>query len=294
MLSESLPTPSDHIKTWRQEEVNHQLKELSSRDFHLWSITALLTVVLAAGLLAAVSPNLHLRGTALEDRYLPQVFFGLIALVVLFNVYIVYQRRTLSATRWQLVHELMMNEKLASVSLVDPLTQVLNRQSMDLVVSRELSRANRSGAPLTFMLLQLRKPRSRRTGPEDEQVNELGRIAACGKLLHNVLRGVDTVLRYSHDTYLVVMPDTNDQQAEAALRRFNGELDEHNLNAKEGLEITLDHGLASYVRGEPVEHAIRSAARKLAVRRNQLLSQTGDDLIPEVSEKSKEPALPVG
>jgi diguanylate cyclase (GGDEF)-like protein len=293
MLSENLPQPSDGAKTWRQDEVDHQLKQLSNRDFHLWSITALVMVVLAAGLLAAISPHLHLRGTALEDHYLPQVFFGLIALVVLFNVYIVNQRRTLSATRWQLVQELMMNERLASVSLVDPLTQVLNRQSMDLVVSRELSRANRSGAALTFLLFQLRKLRSRRSSPEEEQARELARIAACGKLLHDVLRGVDTVLRYSHDTFLVVMPDTSEEQAEAALRRFNGELDEHNLNVQEGLEVTFDHGLASYVRGEPVEHTIRSAARKLAVKRNQLASALIPDFIPEAPKKATDAALPV-
>jgi GGDEF domain-containing protein len=293
MLANELPTPSDDTRTWRHEEVDYQLKQISSRDVHLWSITALVMIVLAAGLLATVSPYLQMRGAALENHYLPQVFFGLIALVVLFNVYVVHQRRQLSATRWQLVQELMANERLASVSLVDPLTQVLNRQSMEMVVSRELSRSNRSGTPLTFMLLQLRKPRSQRVAPEEEKAREFARIAACGKFVQTVFRGVDTVLRYSHDTFLVVMPDTTEQQAESAMRRLSGELDDHNMTAREGLELSLDHGLASYVRGELVEHTIRSAARKLAMKRNQLSSLLMPDFMPEAANKAEEKALPV-
>jgi diguanylate cyclase (GGDEF)-like protein len=175
---------------------------------------------------------------------------------------------------------------------VDPLTQVLNRQSMELVVSRELSRSNRAGTPLTFMLLQLCKPRSQRVGPEEEKAREFARIAACGKFVQTVFRGVDTVLRYSHDTFLVVMPDTTEQQAESALRRLSGELDEHNLTSRDGLELTLDHGLASYVRGELVEHTIRSAARKLALKRNHLSSLVIPGFLPEAANRHKEEALP--
>ncbi len=269
---QSLPGPSDQLATWRQEEMNRQMKELTGRDVQLWSIMALITLVLTAGFLSVIAPSLNLNAAPfhIEQRYLPQVFFGLVALIVLFNVYVLTQRRTLATTRWQLIQEMIANEKLASVSLIDPLTQVLNRQSMDLVVSRELARANRLGTDLTFLLLELRRPRQRAANAEDRLGGDTARVAKAGSLLRHTFRGLDTVIRYSQDSFLIVMPDTSEQQAEIALQRLTTEIDNWNLTSRTGVEITLDSGLAPYIRGAQVEDVVRNAARRMALKRNNL------------------------
>jgi PleD family two-component response regulator len=75
-------------------------------------------------------------------------------------------------------------------------------------------------------------------------------------------------VRYSHDTFLIVMPDTDQRQAEMALRRLVNEIDTWNLSNAAGLELVLDHGMASYTKGALIEDVVRSAARKMAVKKN--------------------------
>jgi PleD family two-component response regulator len=86
--------------------------------------------------------------------------------------------------------------------------------------------------------------------------------------LRSTFRGLDIVVRYSHDTFLVVMPETNQQQAEMALRRLTNEIDTWNLSSAAGLELVMDHGMASYVKGALIEDVVRSAARKIALKKN--------------------------
>src|SRR5438445_419542 len=137
----------------RTEDIKQQIQELSGRDLQLWSIGILIMLVLTAGLLALVLPNLvwAQRVIRVEQAYLPQLFFGLISLVLLFNIYLLTQKRTLNSTRHALIRELVLNERLESLSLIDPLTQLLNRRAVNELIPREVARANRLGSNLTLM-----------------------------------------------------------------------------------------------------------------------------------------------
>jgi diguanylate cyclase (GGDEF)-like protein len=244
------------MTSFHHEEIQRQLTIQTSRDPQLWSIFALALLVLASGLMAAR-----------DSHFLSQVVFCLVALVAVFNVYTVDQRRTLSSTRLQLIQELALHDTLATQSYLDPLTQAINRQSMDVVVGRELTRANRQGSDLTFLLMEAR-PASKLRGDFPGQKPDTALLAGAGKLLRTTFRGLDIVVRYSHDMFLVVMPDTNQQQAEMALMRLAKEIDTWNLSNPAGLELVLSHGMASYVKGAQVEDVIRSAVRKIVAKKN--------------------------
>lgn len=244
------------MTSFHQEEIQQQLKIQTSRDPQLWSIFALTLLVLASGLMAAR-----------DSHFFSQVVFCLVALVALFNVYTVDQRRTLSSTRLQLIQELALHDTLATQSYLDPLTQTINRQSMDVVVGRELTRANRQGSDLTFLLMEARPAHKLRGEPAGQKA-DTALLAGTGKLLRTTFRGLDIVVRYSPDTFLIVMPDTNQQQAEMALIRLAKEIDMWNLSNAAGLELVLDHGMASYVKGAQAEDVVRAAARKMALKKN--------------------------
>src|ERR1700722_14534820 len=74
----------------RTDEIQKQIQQLSGRDLQLWSIGILVILVLTSGLLALVLPNLMgaQRVIHVEHAYLPQLFFGLISLIILFNIYL--------------------------------------------------------------------------------------------------------------------------------------------------------------------------------------------------------------
>jgi len=183
----------------RAEDIQRQIHELSSRDMQLWSIVSLVILVLTGGFLALIAPNLvwTQRFIRIEQSYLPQLFFGLICLIVLFNIYLLSQRVALNSTRKALISELVLNERLESLSLIDPLTQLFNRRALNELISHQLSRTNRSGEPLTFLIFDLNGFRELNAKLGSMEGNRV--LSEFAGLLRRVFRGGDLLFRQGGD-----------------------------------------------------------------------------------------------
>jgi diguanylate cyclase (GGDEF)-like protein len=267
-MSDVRPAPPSMVA--RAEELQRQIQELSTRDMQLWSIVSLVVLVLTGGFLALLAPNFMWaqRIFKVEQAYLPQLFFGLISLIVLFNIYLLSQRTALNATRKALISELVLNERLESLSLVDPLTQLLNRRALTELISHQLARANRSGDPLTFLILDLDNFRELNSRLGNLEGNRL--LSEFAKLLKNVFRGGDLIFRQGGDEFLVVMPSTSEQQAESPLQRLLRAVDEWSAANDKNYQLSFAWGLAGYVTGTSLEEIMRTVDRKLYQKMHNL------------------------
>ena len=255
----------------RAEEIQKQIQQLSGRDLQLWSIGILVILVLTSGLLALVLPNLvwTQRVMHIEHSYLPQLFFGLISLILLFNIYLLGQKRNLNTTRLALIRELVLNERLESLCLIDPLTQLLNRRAMNELVPREVARANRLGSSLTFMAIDLNGfggIGSKFGALEGDRV-----LVEFSKMLRTVFRGADLAFRQGGDEFLIMMPDTTEEQADFPVHRLLREVDQWNLATKKGYELSFSWALAPYVAGSDAEDVLRSVDRKMYSKKHNLV-----------------------
>jgi diguanylate cyclase (GGDEF)-like protein len=254
----------------RADEIQQQIQQLSGRDFQLWSIGILVILVLTSGLLALLVPNLvwTQRVVHVEHSYLPQLFFGLISLILLFNIYLLSQKKTLNNTRLALIRELVLNERLESLSLIDPLTQLLNRRALNELVPREVARANRVGSSLTFMAIDLNgfSDLSSKFGAlEGDKV-----LVDFAKILKTVFRGADLAFRQSGDQFLIMMPDTTEEQADFPVQRILREVDQWNLASKKDYELSFSWALAPYVTGSDAEDVLRTVDRKMYSKKHNL------------------------
>jgi diguanylate cyclase (GGDEF)-like protein len=254
----------------RADEIQQQIQQLSGRDLQLWSIGILVILVLTSGLLALLIPNLvwAQRVVRVEHSYLPQLFFGLISLVLLFNIYLLSQKKTLNNTRLALIRELVLNERLESLSLVDPLTQLLNRRALNELVPREVARANRVGNSLTFMAIDLNgfsELSSKFGALEGDKV-----LVDFAKILKTVFRGADLAFRQSGDQFLIMMPDTTEEQADFPVQRILREVDQWNLASKKDYELSFSWALAPYVTGSDAEDVLRNVDRKMYSKKHNL------------------------
>jgi diguanylate cyclase (GGDEF)-like protein len=254
----------------RADEIQQQIQQLSGRDLQLWSIGILVILVLTSGLLALLIPNLvwAQRVVRVEHSYLPQLFFGLISLVLLFNIYLLSQKKTLNNTRLALIRELVLNERLESLSLVDPLTQLLNRRALNELVPREVARANRVGNSLTFMAIDLNgfsELSSKFGALEGDKV-----LVDFAKILKTVFRGADLAFRQSGDQFLIMMPDTTEEQADFPVQRILREVDQWNLASKKDYELSFSWALAPYVTGSGAEDVLRTVDRKMYSKKHNL------------------------
>ena len=255
----------------RAEEIQQQIQQLSGRDLQLWSIGILITLVLTAGLLALLLPNLvwAQRVVRIQVSYLPQLFFGLISLILLFNIYLLGQKLTLNATRRALVRELVLNERLENLSLIDPLTQLLNRRALNELIPREVARANRLGGSLTFMTIDLNGFRAINSKFGVVEGDTL--LVEFAKMLKTIFRGGDVVFRQGGDEFLVLMPDTDEERANFPLQRLQQAVEQWNLNSKKGYELSFTWGLAPYVTGGDVADVLRAIDRKMYQKKHNLV-----------------------
>lgn len=255
----------------RAEQIQREIQQLSGRDLQLWSIGLLVMVVLAAGMLALIFPNIvwAQRVIHIESAYLPQLFFGLISLVLLFNIYLIGQKISLNNTRRALISELVLNERLESLSLIDPLTELLNRRALNELIPREVARANRLGCHLTFMTIDLNGFREFNSKFGALEGNLL--LRDFGKMLKATFRGGDLIFRQGGDEFLVIMPDTDEEQIHPPLRRLLRAVEHWNASSGKDYELSFAWAVAPYVTGSDVDDVLRAVDRKIYQKKHNLV-----------------------
>jgi len=223
----------DRSGTHRTDEIQQEIDQLSNRDWQLWSIGILLMLVFASGFLALVLPNLawSQRNLILDHRFVPQLMFGLITLVVLVNIYLISQRKSLNSTRGSLIRELVYNQRLENLSLYDRLpicSTAVPWMNSSAVKSRASIGRDAAHVPdaghrwIPCRQLQLRSSSWRRCA---------GRYGADAE---KQLPRCRPALPLRRDEFLVVMPETSEEQAEIAVRRLLRGVESWNVNSKRG------------------------------------------------------------
>ncbi len=212
--------------------------------------------VTAAAFLSMVVPNLTWKSESvrMEARYLPQLIFGFIGLIVLFNLYVFEQKRKLDRVREQLTIRLVCPDSEDTWVAVDPQTKLFPREFVSELLSKEAHRAERARSPLTVVVAEIK---------DYEQITrEHGSLAAdhlllvTARILKTTFRGSDTLCRYGHQEFLVILPDTTPTLAQFAIARLERAVEGWNSTTEFGYKIKLLIGVAAHtleIRSAPCE-----------------------------------------
>lgn len=246
------------------QELQAKMKALSNRDLQLWSVGLLIIVVLAAGVAALVLPNLMWGGRQLfvvSNKYLPQLLFGFMALIVIFNVYVLWQRRELDNSRQELVSEIMFNLRIKNLSLVDPLTELFNRRYFDQMVGKETSMADRHASTVSFVLVEIQNIK--------DVNSQFGYLAGdtfllqMAAILRNRAGACDTVVRYGGDEFLLILPDRDEEQATAVVQQLFSDVEAWNDEPERSYKLAVNCSAATYQPEFEIKDVLRSAESRL-------------------------------
>jgi len=257
----------------RPPEVGAAAQALERRDMRLWSLNALLLLVVGTGFVAVLLPNAiwKVQALHLDPHYVPQLLFGFMGLLVLYNIYALEQRRALRSTREELLRQFLRTEAAEKRSLIDPLTDVFNRRYFDEILSKEVSRADRTDSNLSFLFIDMDNFKS---------VNERFGHLVGDRLLNDVaqvltatFRKSDAIVRYGGDEFVVLLPDTNETQAERAYERLLLKVGSWNReHSVLGYQLSLSCGLSTYKKGANVLELLEAADKSMYVHKARLES----------------------
>lgn len=153
-------------------------------------------------------------------------------------------------------------EQMSELVREDQLTGSLNRRGLEDVFERELARADRRKSPLCVAMLDL---------DDFKKINDkYGHAAGDEALIHLVrvikdtLRSMDVIARFGGEEFLIVLPDTNMEEAVQTITRLQRELTKqifmHNHTR---LLMTFSAGIALRADNEDQQSMIKRADASL-------------------------------
>ncbi len=162
-------------------------------------------------------------------------------------------------------------------AFIDDTTEVYNARYLLEALDREIRRAERYGAELSILFLDL--DRFKLVNDNHGHLVGSNVLRQVSQLLMQCVRQVDTVARYGGDEFTILLVDTGERLARTIAERIRASIDENAFEAgPEGvLRISASLGIATYPTHGRTREAILDAADKAMYRsksagRNQVTS----------------------
>jgi len=237
------------------------MRRMDRRQWWLWSYAIMVTMLLLMAVASFAFPALLTGEDAYYSFFLNQAVRGLVGMVLIFNVYVIYQQLQISRIRRQLTDQVFAVDKVEvlaqevyKMALLDPLTGLFNRRYIEQRLEDEIKRSQRHGRALSVILFDL---------DEFKQVNDTyghgagdALLKAFADRLSRATRGSDASARYGGDEFLVVLPECKPENVQHVLKRLEGirvELEGRSLS------LALSAGWAELISGESARELLARA-----------------------------------
>jgi len=279
---ESQPVPT--TGSGAAEDIRNSLRRLQRRQWWMWSSAVLVTLLLTLAIASFAFPGLLSQGSGFSSFYLDQSVRGLVGLVLLFNVYTIYQQTQINKIQGQLAQQMeamskmeVRTEEVYKLAALDALTGLYNRRSGEQRLRSEILRAERTGRPLTILVLDLDGLKTMNDRHGHAAGDEL--IRAFAQSLNRAIRGSDLAVRFGGDEFLVLLPDCKLDEVRYVLTRLSGhKMDYQGLSAA----IAFSAGWANHRSGESAEELLKRADDALYV--NKRASKESSGATPTVGQ----------
>jgi diguanylate cyclase (GGDEF)-like protein len=152
-------------------------------------------------------------------------------------------------------------DRIEQLALRDPLTGCYNRRFLMESLARERSRSERLGTTFSICLIDIDHFKaindSLGHAAGDAVLKDLPALATAG------LRAMDVFGRFGGEEFLLILPGTAREGAQAAAERVRRAIEAARIAALEGRSVTATIGAAQLVKGEDITALLARADRAL-------------------------------
>jgi diguanylate cyclase (GGDEF)-like protein len=240
------------------KELAEERRRIDKRDWWVRGYSIFVILLLTFAVISFTLPALVNDAETYLHIKVTEAVFGLITLIVLFNLYTIYQEILIKRLRGQLLEKQDHSYILRNLAMVDPLTGLYNRRFAEQRLAAEVARSERRGHPLTVLTLDLnnfKEINDTYGHPAGDQV-----LQEFASRLNKVIRGSDLAVRLGGDEFLVVLPECTLEQLKLVLERLNSfELDWQGKK----IPVTFSAGWRDYQKGDRPEEMLARADEAL-------------------------------
>jgi diguanylate cyclase (GGDEF)-like protein len=264
-MTPTMPPMLEASREDRAQEIRLGLRRLERRGWSLWGSATIIMLSLFAAIASLTASATGLQGDPFFDLHMSQSVRGLLGLVLLFNVYTVYQQVHLRRVRGHLTNQIEISaqehdraQEFLRLAMVDPLTGLHNRRFAEERLTAEMSRSQRNGQPLTVVMLDLDNFKYL----NDHYGHRAGDFAlrAFADRVTSAIRGSDLATRIGGDEFVVLLPECAPGQVQAVLQRLRHQ--EINLEGEQ-IPVCFSAGWADYQAGESSAQLLERADQAL-------------------------------
>src|SRR5690348_593927 len=263
------------------EQIRTNMRRISQRQWWLWSSAVMVTLLLTLGIASFAFPGLLSGNESLYSFRLDLAMRGLVGLVLLFNVYTVYQQLQIHRIQNHLSDQVealgkmeIRTEEVYKLAVLDPLTGLHNRRSGEQRLAQEISRSRRYARPLTVILLDLDNLKQCNDQFGHEAGDEM--LRAFSQRLTRAIRGSDMAVRIGGDEFMAILPECRADEVRHVISRLE------NLQimcAGQTFAVTFARGWADYQPGETAQQLLKRADDALYADK-RLGKDTGEKRVP--------------
>lgn len=242
-------------------EIREGLQRLDRKQWWMWSSAVLIILLLTIAVASFAFPSLLRLGEGTYSFFLSQAIRGLIALVLIFSVYSVYQQYLINRIRGQLADQMdsvarveMLTQEVYKLAVLDPLTGLHNRRSGEQRLAEEITRSRRYARPLTVILLDLDNLKQCNDQFGHEAGDEM--LRAFSQRLTRAIRGSDMAVRLGGDEFMAILPECRAEEVRHVISRLENLQIE---SAGHKFPVTFARGWADYQPGETAQQLLKRA-----------------------------------
>jgi len=258
--------------------IKKSLRQLNRKDAWYWW-NAILVITLLTGTIVVLSlSKLFQENDPSYNQQLSIAVRGLLGLVLIFNVYTLYQQHLLKVLRDYLAGQIEITTEhhvrakaYYELAVLDSLTGLYNRRYCDDRLKTEIQRVERNRLPLIVIVVDLN---------DFKNINDrFGHAAGdlvlkeFSRNLNRTIRGSDFAVRLGGDEFLVVLPECPPEYVSLVMSRLTPF--EIEWEGKK-IQVTSSRGWAQYHPNESPEELLARADNAL-YQEKQLNSVSGLD-----------------
>jgi diguanylate cyclase (GGDEF)-like protein len=248
------------------ERIEATVRRVEARQWWLWCSAMVVTALSMLGIASFVLPAFFSEFTSLGAFFSNDAVRGLLSLVLIFNVYVVYEQLQINRVRKQVADEFYR------LAFFDPLTGLFNRRYVEQWLGNEIVRSHRRGSALIVVLFDL---------DGFKEVNDVyGHYAGDRVLkefaerLRKATRGADLASRYGGDEFLAVLSECTAREVRSILERLD---DLQTEVYGQNVRFCYSVGWAECVAGDSIEHLLKRADQMLYANKRGSRSRVFDN-----------------